>query len=263
MTRIIIGSVAMLRYVPDLGRKPKDFDILSDVDRSKEYHPDDKLRLEQFWHPSMAQIWGPEEDRFATLDELYTLKISHANWELKNGSWNKHMHDAMALKNVGAKLNLDHWKILYKIWEEKHGRKMVSLQQDKEDFFRDAVVRIYDHDSIHESVAYGERPLYEALIREGSTVDMDYSRIWKLDFKTQIKLFKEEVYATALERILIPKNYKPSARGAYHWALRRTMTSLTKGKSARFLAENYDSMFMPDEGWLQRHFDKSDRLVKL
>ena len=33
----------------------------------------------------------------ATLDMLYTIKLSHSAWDLRNGSWFKHMDDLAAL----------------------------------------------------------------------------------------------------------------------------------------------------------------------
>ena len=260
MTTLIIGSTAAKRWLPDF-REPKDMDVFCD-------HPERYAagsRFEPFWHDSFYSWIGHTIPgvRYATLDELYTIKISHSYWELPNGSWVKHMEDAARFKREGAVLLPDLHDLLYKVWEEKHGKKRVNLNMDSSDFFADAVTRVYDHDSVHASVAYFDHPLYEDVMADGQSVKTDMKKVWSLPFDLQVKLFREEVYATALERIVIPRGYRCSPRAAYVWALRRTITSLTKGRSATFMADNYDLFRMPDCDYVKRHLDNKERLVKL
>ena len=259
MRVLLIGSTAMAQYLP-YGRPPKDIDFFAD------HNPDADFasKVEIFWHDSFRE-WLPQgTDRVATLDELYTIKVSHSYWDLKNSSWEKHIEDAMALKAVGALLLPRLHDLLYKVWEEKHGAKKVNLSEEADDFFADAVKRVYDHDSIHYSVAYTPgKPLYEEAIKEGRTVAMDMTKVWSWPKAKQLALFREEVYATALERWMIPNDYRFSARRAYALALRKTITSLTKGRSARFLVENYDTFRRPDMDYVQHHKDNAKFLIPL
>jgi hypothetical protein len=131
---------------------------------------------------------------------------------------------------------------LYPIWEEKHGAKKVNLNQEASQFFTDAVVRIYDHDSIHLTVSHFDHPLWMDVLRDGQEVHMDMKKVWALPYDRQVMLFREEIYATALERWLIPawekgQGFSPTC--AYMWALRKTITSLTKGESSLFMIRNY------------------------
>lgn len=253
VTGLIIGSTAIQHHL-GFTRDPKDLDIFS---------PHEISHAEVFWHPRLAEWIDPATDRFATLDELYTLKVSHAYWELRNGSWNKHMADVVTLKQAGAKLIPDVHDLLYSVWLETHGRKRVNLNMNAATFFADAVKRKYDHDSIHASVAYGDEPLYIRTLKDGETVAVDMAKVWAMSFEDQVKLFREEVYATALERLMIPNDYRYSPRKAYAWALRRTITSLTKGRSARFIVENFDTFRVPDIDYVARHRANSDRLIPL
>lgn len=256
---VIIGSRAIDNLFPgELGREPKDVDVIATTDVADSLRGDSN---DVFSHPTLDQ-WVGTGNRWATLDEIYTLKVSHSYWELKNGSWDKHIYDLRFLRRKGARLDLLLHDELYRVWESLHGSKKTNLAMEKDQFFKDAVVRIYDHDSIHESVAYGETALYNSILREGSTVDIDSKKLWSLGYDNLILLFREEVYATALERILIPRDYKASPGAAYRWALRRTITSLTKGKSARFIVDNFDQFAIPDD-YLSRHLSKRDRLIKL
>lgn len=262
MGSIVIGSRAIAQHFPgELGRVAKDLDFIVssyDRDRYNRAFPEGDI----FSHPSLDDWMPLYASRVATVDELYTLKLSHIYWELKNGSWEKHVFDLRFLKRRGGKLIPELHKKLYKVWLEIHGPKRTNLAMEKEAFFKDAVVRIYDHDSIHDSVAYGETAMYNRILKDGSTVDVDSKKLWSLSFEELVLLFREEVCATALERIVIPRNYRVSPGAAYRWALRRTITSLTKGKSATFIADNFEEFAIPDD-YLSRHLAKKDRLVKL
>lgn len=258
MRSMIVGSHA-LKALGVCNREPKDVDLWVD-----QQHIREQPGIDGMWHPALSEF-VPESNfqQYPTLDQMYTIKLSHSHWELKNGSWHKHVYDMRALKRAGAKLDLDLYKILYKVWEEMHGKKVMNLDQDKSEFFDDAVRRVYDHDSIHASVAYGSRPIYEDILKDGATVDIDSRKLWALPHERIVQLFTEEICVTALERIVIPRDYKTSSGAAYLWALRRTITSLTKGKSSRFILENFEEFASPDPDYVQRHRDNSWKLVKL
>jgi hypothetical protein len=260
---LVIGSVAMNKALGYEFRKPKDLDYFG---QAGSLTNKDLINLglvaEPFWHESFK---GTQLDRddFATLDELYTIKVSHSYWELKNKSWDKHMLDCLILKDAGAVLDLELHKLLYPVWTEKHGSKKMNLAQAAGDFFDDAVVRIYDHDSIHESCAFGDRPLYERILKDGETVDIDPDKLWNgLTFDEQVSLFREEIAATALERWMIPTKYRFSPGLAYKLALKKTITSLTRGKSARFIVTNFEH-FMTPHPYLNIHFAKKHLLKPL
>ena len=247
MACIIIGSEAIGKYIPGF-RKPKDLDLFTDEPG--------KIG-DCFWHPKFDD-WCLGS-RYASLNELLTIKLSHAAWDV--GSWEKHMDDIVELQVHGAEVIEPLYDMLYSVWEERHGAKVVNLDQDKEEFFSDAVRRTYDHDSIHCTVAYGDRPLYEQFIAEGNSVLMDMKKVWAADYRTQVNLFREEVLATALERLVIPSGYTYSPGKAYRWALKRTITSLTKGRSSRFMAENYHQFRKPDPDYVERHKSRAHLLV--
>lgn len=255
MTLLIVGSTALRHWYGHQVREPKDLDAFS---------PSHKLRGDVFWDDAFgAWLADKPEGAFATPDELITIKASHAYWDLRNGSWPKHMGDLLFLKKQGASIIPELHDMLRGAWERHYGSKQVDLTQEADVFFQDAVKRIYDHDSIHDSVAYGEKPLYESVLKDGATVQVDMAKVRALDFDDQVRLFREEVYATALERKVIPSDYTCSPRWAYAWALRRTITSLTKGWSAAFIVANYDVFHSPDVDYVARHKSRADRLIPL
>lgn len=252
---MIIGSTALRHHFPDQ-RKPKDLDVIDPQDPKQ---PADRFWDERLLRYASYDWWNGMF--YASIDQLYTLKVSHSYWELPNGSWGKHMRDVQFLKSKGAKLNGILHDILYEIWEDRYGKKKMKFM-GKDEFFEDAVTRIYDHDSLHDSVAYGDEAMYiQTLKKQGHTaVDMVYIR--RMKFEDQVKLYREEVCATALERIVVPRNYHCSAGAAYLWALRRTITSLTKGWSARFIVDNYQDFAIPCD-YVVRHLANKEKLILL
>lgn len=251
--KLIIGSTAMAMLGFDR-REPKDIDVFTDEASDGE---------DAFWDPAFADWLADGETRVATLDEMYTIKLSHSYWELRNGSWNKHMSDLVWLQDAGGRVIQPLHDLLYGAWKRRHGSKKVNLTQESGEFFSDAVHRRYDHDSLHESVAYGDRPIYEECLRDGASVQMDMKKVWAMPFDRQVQLFREEIYVTALERIIIPDDYTGSPRAAYAWALRRTITSLTKGRSAQFIAEHFKTFRSPDIDYVQHHLSKKHTLIPL
>lgn len=248
---MLIGSRAMKHWFSD-AREPKDWDYFSNNPATVG---------DKFWHESFPAGWV-DDTRIATPDELYTIKVSHSFWEVR-GKWDRHMHDLLFLQSKGAKFVPEMYDILLPVWKQEHGKKRTNLKQSKDNFFADAVVRKYDHDSLHDSVAYGETPLYESILVEGEDVLTDWNKFLDMDYETQLKLVREEIYATALERILIPSDYLRSPGYAYHWALRRTCTSLFKGKWALWLVLHYQDLHRPDTDYLARHKSRMDRLILL
>ncbi|MEV0759568.1 hypothetical protein [Nocardia sp. NPDC050435] len=264
MRTLLIGSHAAGKHGVDLGREPNDFDYVADNREFLTGNEDFGLRFDVWWDESFMDWLTEGTVRVATLDELATLKLSHAGWDLRNGSWAKHMRDFTILQAHGAKVDDDLYTLLYKAWERLHGRKPVNLDQDNRSFFTDAVTRVYDHDSLHRSVAYQPgKPLYEDVLRDGADVEMDMAKIWALSHHDQVRLFREEIYATALERIIIPSGYTASPLAAYRWALRRTITSLTKGRSSRFIAEHYAEFVHPDLDYVAHHLANTRYLISL
>lgn len=254
--KILIGSTALAEHL-DIGRVPQDKDYFTDEVMDKAKGGNDP-----FSHESLKEYFS-EEPRTANLNELYTIKVSHIFWDLRNGTWEKHARDIMLMQRNGAELIEPLYKLLYKIWQDVHGDKKANLSQMADDFFNDKVVRIYVHDSIHASVAYYDEPLYEQILADGEQVKVDKSKWEAMPFEDKLKCVREEVYATALERLVIPSGYTYSPRRAYAWALRRTVTSLARGWFALFIVENLEKVWSPDVDYVQVHKNKSDKLILL
>lgn len=250
--KLIIGSTAAVQQGVDLGRTPKDLDMFTDGAGG-----------DSFFDERFLEYWSLDTNRYATVDELTTIKTSHAYWELRNGSWSKHMADLLKLRAAGGHVIEELHSVLYAVWEDRYGKKVLNLDKEAEDFFSDAVPRIFVHDTIHESIAAPNRPIYEECLKDDHSVNMDMSKVWNMPVDRQLEMFREEIYVTALERKIIPSEYTMSPGAAYQWALRRTITSLTKGRSARFLVDHFDQLTRPAKKYVDHHKQHGDRLVRI
>lgn len=249
--KTLVGSRALLRYFDDFYRQVDDIDYFSDTEIEG---------ADVFYHPDLEKwSWGS----IATLDELYTIKVSHSFWQLRNNSWNKHMRDIQFMQEKGAFFIQELHEILYPIWEESHGEKKANLEQEPDKFFNPKVDRKYDHDSIHASIAYYDRPLFNEILRDGHPVAVDRKKFEALPLERKLQLVREEVYATALERHLIPGDYVNSRVSAYKQALKQTVTSFSKGWFPLFIVLNWNQLNTPDLDFVKLHKSNADRLVQL
>lgn len=251
MAMLLIGSTRLKQLFPDYRREPKDVDFFTNEDRES------SRGVEYFYHPALRVRNGQ-----ATADELYTIKVSHIFWD--NGrNWEKHLYDIQFLQSKGAKLIPHLYDTLYAIWEERFGKKKAKLNVSAEDFFKATVKRVYEHDSIHASVAYYDAPLFNRILKDWSEVAVDRSRFDALAYEDKLKLVREEVYATSLERQIIPSDYKMSPRAGYAWALKKTITSFSKGWFPLFIIENINQLSVPDVEYVKLHKTNSHLLIPL
>lgn len=249
----LIGSRAMKMHFPD-AREPKgDWD----------YHSDQPTRLKhetERWDVFVdSRLSGWNWGAIATPDELYTMKISHGYWDI-NGSWDKHASDIVFLQRKGAQFLPELHDMLLPIWKERYPKHEISLDKTADEFFTDHVPYIYVHDTVHESVAYHDRPWFESILKDGSEVLVDNSKFWALPLESKLELVREELYVIALERVLIPQGYKGSPGLAYRWALKRTAVSLFKNRWATFLLLHLDELGRPDVDFVKRHKENAHKL---
>jgi hypothetical protein len=109
--KTLVGSSALKKHFGDFYRKVDDVDYFSDTDVEG---------ADVFYHPDLEKwSWG----NIATADELYTIKVSHSFWELRNKSWSKHLRDIEFMQAKDCFFISELHEILYPIWEEVHGPK--------------------------------------------------------------------------------------------------------------------------------------------
>ena len=133
---------------------------------------------------------------------------------------------------------------------ERERLKTPSLARKAEDFFDDNVSnKTFIHDQIHEVMAFGERPMFEKILKEpGVSVACSKEKFNDLKYLDRIRCVQEEAYVIALERAMIPMLFEkgPLSRpkDAYLWAVMRICTTLCSGWFREFALENYDDLVL-------------------
>jgi hypothetical protein len=247
--KLIFGSVAAKHWFPDF-REPKDLDCIS------RYKPETKESgIEHHWCEPMKYVLLQNKDHdFADPDFLYTIKVSHAAWDI---GWDKHMKDIIFLKNKGCRLDPMLYRMLYDYWTEHHGKKKVKLDMSNKEFFTKSVNRKYDHDWLHEFLAFYNKPLHTR-IRRNADSPLCSAALWDdLSAEDKIKCALEEIYVVATERYL--GKYAETPERIYKIAkiksIKNLITSMSKGWFNLYLIENIGELYYNDEcdnHWLKK-----------
>jgi hypothetical protein len=195
---LVIGSVALSHWV-DLNRPPGDIDIMS---QNLPFQPSpcpSKLLLENTWFGSASEymLENNKHDVFLDLNFLFTLKVSHAAWDIK---WEKTMFHIHLMKVAGAEIDHALLKMLRTHWEKVHSKKRIKMDKMNDEFFVDAVNRKIDHDKLHEMVAHPNRPANE-LMRENLNSPLFSSKLWNDSApENKMRCAVEETAVIAFER---------------------------------------------------------------
>ena len=187
----------------------------------------------------------------ATLDELYTLKMSH-RYLKDSPHFRKTRNDILLMRVLGASIFDPTW---FKEREyETYWYKHPKLNVKKKDFFTgDGVQYVYDHDDIHMAMAHlrdwtdGDSysnpslrvPAYRLYMMDGSEVQCSRKKFFEANEGIRLYGVLEEAQVLALERSQIPFRGKVDPRRSFDIALQKVCTSITSGWFREFAWENY------------------------
>lgn len=116
-----------------------------------------------------------------------------------------------------------------------------NLNQSNMDFFDDNVVKVYDHDYIHELYAYEDRPMFERL-KKPEKFDSAWCEkdLWlELSDLQRLQCVAEETYVIATERFMVPKDWDFNPKQAYYMALKKVCTTLCSGWFRDYAIDNF------------------------
>lgn len=118
-----------------------------------------------------------------------------------------------------------------KLTKKAYPQRNPSLKQTNDDFFDDFVEKEFEHDWIHELVAYYDRPLFERLKQPDNLDDAWCERdLWDaFSPEDRNKCVAEETHVIACERFMIPTKWTHDSKHAYFKALNKVCTTLTSG----------------------------------
>jgi hypothetical protein len=241
---VLIGSKAAREFFPDF-RKSKDRDYLIDADvKGHKDWPEGRV---EFYNCNQGRGYRWLFDKYDYTvgpEGLYALKLAHSFWDIH---WHKTMADILFFQEH----NVNHLgclvDLLYQDNLKIHGDKKAKLKKKNDDFFKDHVQRTYVHDDLHKAMAYYDEPLYQKVKHDRSKAFIDHDLFLNLSYEDQLRLCREEIYVTALERFCIPRNFQVSRLVAYRGACRLLVTSMTKGWFPKFIVFNWKELCRPDD----------------
>lgn len=177
----------------------------------------------------------------ASVDEVYTLKLSHAGWWSDRESWYKNLRDITVLQKAGAVKIPQLYDAAYRCWDEI-SPKNVDLDKKAQDFFTESVTRFFDHDWLHETIAVDERPCFEKFLKTGEDVLPSRDKFHQLDYLTQLTAVWEEAAVLSLERDILPRSKPPSTkdvRASFSYQLEKLATTYSKGWFSEFIIVHF------------------------
>lgn len=297
---LVIGSRALVHHFPNLDRVPNDWDFIctfeefqkwSKVNKSTiqhcvplsgdKFHVRDEagtnFEFEIAWPGSSGEwllMYAMGKgigcvDVYATPATLLALKLSH-KYLKDSPHFLKTMRDIQLLRGLGVELTylLEDWLPHREL--ETYTYKHPKLDVTKGEFFAgDGVQYVYDHDSLHMTVAL--TPDRQGSMVPAYTFYAD-GAVWsskELFFKVpeQIRLYGvyEEACVLALERSQIPyPNTTP--RKSFEMALMKVATSITSGWFREWAYNHHDDVMalyeqLGEDDYLQR-FKRNAHMLK-
>jgi len=297
---ILIGSRALALRAPQaLLRKPVDFDFVATMEEAerwseqnqnkigliKKYPEKDgaKLILEgksnvefEIVRPGTSSemlvqlVEGNEESIetpfgwVPTFDLLFTIKASHKYLKNSPHFW-KTMVDYHVMKKLGAQVRPEYQGFLKLREEETYTYAHPKLNQTKEQFFADDNIQyVYDHDTIHQSVALHGQPAYTFYMKDGAQVQTSKKKFFECPRHIQLAGVIEEAAVLAIERSLVPHPGVKAPDQAWRFALSKVCSSITSGWFREFAYENALEILKlyPEGYWEKFQRDVASGLVK-
>jgi hypothetical protein len=195
--------------------------------------------------PSFGTGIGGEQ--LLTPGILLTLKLSHLTYDIR---WKKHAEQAVWMLEQGIFPTSPLYDKLAVYWEERHGKKRANLMKSNDDFFKNGVTYTYVHDSLHEAISHPNRPLYEKCKPDLTKAYLSGKLFEGMPESEKLKLCREEIYVTALERFLVPTHFKMDPVIANRRAIHRLCVSMTKGWFPKYILCNLDKLWSPVDDYV-------------
>ncbi len=275
---LFIGSRALNNALGFPYRTPKDCDFIASFEDSVEFlksegckriepvHGGKKLHgirsvgdgqvlhyeAELAWPESTAEsllniVWSRsvpalfrDDQRFAPLDALYALKMSH-RYRKNSPHFHKTMADITMMRTRGCSGIAEDLQGWFKQRErETYTYSHPKLNTTRKDFFaNDGINYIYDHDSIHEAVKIMERPAFDYFKPDTAEVFCSKEMFFLCEPETRLNAVYEESAVLALERSIIPHPGVLTPAAAFAKSLEKVASSITSGWFREFAWENF------------------------
>jgi len=245
---ILIGSRALNYWLPSFKIKDStDWDVVSLTQiEGAEFHDKWMLNnddLYRYCNSHDIVQYNGKTIHVCSLKGLSLVKRSHLHRDL---SFGKHItHYWRHLEAQRRFYTSVDWEFLAertKMTHERFQQGHPNLNQSVDTFFVDGVTKKYNHDYLHELIAYEDKPMY-ARLQTDATSAWCKKELWDtLTKEQQLQCVAEETYVIAIERMLVPNDWKYPSKLAYMKALQKVCTTLCSGWFRDFGINNYPSV---------------------
>lgn len=244
MKNLLIGSRAIKFNNSEFKLKDTaDYDVISvDPIEGTEHHKADFLNNYDFERYALSDYIMYNGEKLYPLNGtgLSIIKRSHLWRDL---SFNKHItmyHKYLAdhFKNLSIS-DLKIYNDRLELTKKEFPQGYPKLNKSVKDFFDDAVVKKYDHDLIHKLVAFDEEPLYTYMQRDPGLAWCNKDMWDMFTIEQKNKCVAEETMVIAIERFLVPSEWKHYTKLAYFKAIEKVCTTLTSGWFRDHAIDNY------------------------
>jgi hypothetical protein len=236
----LFGSKLIKKIYPDF-REPNDSDwVTNDLN---EYNSNISKKTKQneiYYIPSTP-------DREMTADEIYTLKVSHAIYDIH---WEKTMSDIRFLQLKGCKVIPELLKEFRDWWSVKHADKRCDFSVDENSFFKDNVKRKIPHDELH--LIFNSNPSYKLIVDGITPIE---SKFLSLSPKQKDDVVWEEAFVIAIERYINNFPY----RTAYKRAQRDLITRLHPIWLSDYIIINWNKFFTTKINYYEHYKTRNSR----
>lgn len=214
--------------------KIENVEFMQDTVLNNSSIPEDNIALRDIY------IFGKQyQVAVPTPEVLWAIRRSHVHRPLNFPKHIFHLNNLKKLFNSPSEKTVSFLKERTKLTKLAYGDKVPSLNKTNEDFFDDYVTKIYNHDDIHEIVAFSDEPIYKKMKHDQSMAKCE-KELWNnLSHQQKIWAVQEESMVIALERFLIPNKIR-SQKIAFLKAIEKVCTTLTSGFFRDFAIDNYE-----------------------
>jgi hypothetical protein len=233
---LLIGSRALHHWNRSITIRPDtDWDVISDEPIAGcEWHNPNIVynqACEDYATDDVIEVAPGITANVVSMKGLALIKRSHLWRDLSFDKHITHFHKfglADAIKEMSDD-DREFLDIRTLFTRQKFPQGHPNLMQSKEDFFDDAVDKKYDHDHLHELVAFYDKPLYTRLLRDDTLAWCEKDKWNALTHEDKVKCVAEETNVIAIERFMVPTNWEHNPKLAYFKALRKVCTTLCSG----------------------------------
>ncbi len=191
--------------------------------------------LEIVMNESMPEMF--EGMLVPNLDVLLMIKESH-KYKKDSIFFKKTLDDILLMRDLGAEIPEQYTEWLKERERLTYTNSLPKLNVNKKNFFGgDGIVYEWCHDSLHEAIAFGDRPAY--LEYAGGEVWSDMKKFVTLPERIKLLGVLEEACTLAAERSQLSFNPPPTERWSFEMALSKVCTSITSGVFRSFAHDNY------------------------